>query len=257
MADPAVAGKVEMVVVDGASTDDSPSIVRRHAEAAGSPIGWWCSEPDKGQSDAFNKGFAHARGRYLTWLNADDRMVPGCLRRILRELERHPGCEWFTGNFYRFAPDGRVTECPWGPNTLPPWLQTKGQPLAVYGPSTIFTKGLLDRVGGIKPYQNFMMDTDLWMRFIVAGVKQRRIPCFCWAFRMHEESKTAEFGAHRLSPEQRARFEAERKRAYRETGYRPSRLNRHLILLWRLLDGSALKAWWLRRTFTRVPAARP
>lgn len=252
---------VELIIVDGGSSDNSVEVIKRYA----SQIAWWCSERDKGQSDAFNKGFAKASGKYLTWLNADDVMPKGALKKIVCELKRHPDCEWFTGNLFRFVDKpkkevkGRgegeqrmlypVVECAWGPNYLPKWLQTKGQPVAVYGPATIFTKELFDRVGGMKLEQNFMMDTDLWMRFIVAGVKQRRINCFCWAFRMHEESKTAEFGGHKLSAEQRAKFETERKRAHQETGYRASKLNHRLIQLWRVLDGSLVKGMWLRRRF--------
>ena len=33
-------------------------------------------QKDKGQSDAFNKGFAHAKGRFGCWLNADDILMP-------------------------------------------------------------------------------------------------------------------------------------------------------------------------------------
>ena len=38
-------------------------------------------EPDKGQSDAFNKGFAKARGEWFFWLNADDILLPGALHK--------------------------------------------------------------------------------------------------------------------------------------------------------------------------------
>ena len=240
--------KCELIVVDGGSSDNSVEIIEKYAH----DIAWWVSEKDKGQSDAFNKGFSHARGKYLTWLNADDVLVKGCLERVVCEMERHPECEWFTGNMFRFTEDGRVIECPWGPNYLPQWLQGRGQSAAVYGPTSFFSKAIFDRAGGMKVYQNFMMDTDLWMRFIVSGIKQRRINCFCWAFRMHVDSKTAEFDGHKLSAEQRARFEAERMRAYQETGYKMSRLNHFAIQLWRILDGSFVKRLWLKKRFLHI-----
>lgn len=236
---------VELVIVDGGSTDNSVGVIKKYADQ----LGWWVSESDRGQSDAFNKGFSHCRGKYLTWLNADDIMPQGAIAAILRQLKKRPDCEWFTGNLFRFTEDGKVIECAWGPNCLPKWLQSKGQPVAVYGPATVFTKELFDRMGGMKVGQNFMMDTDLWMRFIVAGVKQRRINHFLWAFRMHHDSKTAEFGDHKLSPELRAKFEAERKRSIEETGYRESRLNHRLIQLWRVFDGSFIKGLMLKKVF--------
>ena len=42
-------------------------------------------EPDSGQSDALNKGFAKAKGEWLFWLNADDVLLPGALKKV-REL---------------------------------------------------------------------------------------------------------------------------------------------------------------------------
>ena len=267
---------VELVVVDGGSTDNSIEIIKKYADR----LGWWVSEPDKGQSDAFNKAFSHCCGRYLTWLNADDIMPKGCLAKIIKELKTHRDCEWFTGNMFRFVDESehevekvggggetsnlkpqtsntrRVIESPWGPNCLPSFLQGKGMPIAVYGPATIFTKRIFDAAGGMKLHQNFMMDTDLWMRFVMMGVKQRRINCFCWAFRMHVNSKTAEYGDHKLSPEQRAKFEAERKASHEATGYRPSKVLGRLWQLWRIVDGSFVKGLILKRTFKTYSATR-
>ena len=39
-------------------------------------------EPDAGQSDALNKGFAKAKGEWLFWLNADDVLLPGALKKV-------------------------------------------------------------------------------------------------------------------------------------------------------------------------------
>ena len=42
----------------------------------------WFREADKGQSDALNKGFKKAKGEWLFWLNADDVLLPGALKRL-------------------------------------------------------------------------------------------------------------------------------------------------------------------------------
>jgi glycosyltransferase involved in cell wall biosynthesis len=57
---------VEHVVVDGASTDGTANVLRRH------PYVRFTSEPDCGQSDAINKGFLQAGGGLVGWLNADE-----------------------------------------------------------------------------------------------------------------------------------------------------------------------------------------
>jgi glycosyltransferase involved in cell wall biosynthesis len=64
---------VEHVIVDGGSEDGSLDVIRRLLR----PQDYWMSEPDRGISDAFNKGIALARGRYIQILNADDWLTPG------------------------------------------------------------------------------------------------------------------------------------------------------------------------------------
>ena len=97
----------ELIVVDGGSTDNSLEIIKKHVAY----LSWWVSEPDKGQSDAFNKGFAHAHGKYLTWLNADDAMCPGTIERLRNAVVKHPECEWFAGGFIWCDPKMRVLQC--------------------------------------------------------------------------------------------------------------------------------------------------
>ena len=46
------------------------------------------AEPDSGQSDALNRGFAKAKGDWLFWLNADDVLLPGALKKV-KQLITH------------------------------------------------------------------------------------------------------------------------------------------------------------------------
>lgn len=73
---------VEHIVVDGGSTDGTLDILRRH------PSVRYVSEPDNGQADAINKGFAMSTGEVVSLLNADDYYLEGAFATVAEEFRR-------------------------------------------------------------------------------------------------------------------------------------------------------------------------
>jgi glycosyltransferase involved in cell wall biosynthesis len=63
---------LEYIVIDGGSSDGSVEIIQQHA----AQLAHWVSEPDKGQYDAINKGFAKVTGDVMAWINSDDKYTP-------------------------------------------------------------------------------------------------------------------------------------------------------------------------------------
>jgi glycosyltransferase involved in cell wall biosynthesis len=76
--------KLEHLVMDAGSTDDTATIVQRYPHAS------FYQEPDAGMSDGINKGFRRARGTWVMWLNADDRLKPGALQALTILLNSIP-----------------------------------------------------------------------------------------------------------------------------------------------------------------------
>ena len=82
---------VEHVIVDGGSTDGTVELLERTDDIR------WVSEPDRGLSDAMNKGIGMATGEVIGWLNADDVYLPGALSRVGEAFSRDEGALWATG----------------------------------------------------------------------------------------------------------------------------------------------------------------
>lgn len=227
----------ELIIVDGNSTDNSVEVIKHYAKH----LSWWVSEPDKGQSNAFNKGFAHAKGVLLTWLNADDIMLPGTISAVKSALLTNPSADYATGNFLRFLnSDHTISEAKWGPHFLPYWLQGKGRYSVTFGPTTFWRRSVYEKLGPIDESLHYTMDTEYWARMMMAGHKQVRVNHYCWGFRMHEDSKTAEFDTHERSQKIKEVMNKEHEYIRNKNNYNPTKFWRYVGLLWRVVDGSLI-----------------
>lgn len=91
----------EHIVMDGGSTDGTLDILKEH------PWVRWVSEPDSGQSNAMNKGFAKAEGDVVVYLNADDYFLPGAFRVVADAFEQ--GARFVVGDVMVLDLDGVET----------------------------------------------------------------------------------------------------------------------------------------------------
>lgn len=227
----------ELIIVDGGSKDDSVEIIKKYEKH----LSWWVSEPDNGQSHAFNKGFTRTKGEFITWLNADDILLPGTISAVKKKLLANPSADYATGNVLFFYNDShKIEKTVWGPNYLPYWLQGPGRISVVFGPTTFWRRKVYEKLGPIDESLHYTMDTEYWCRMMMAGHKQVRVNHFCWGFRKHENSKTAEFKGHSLSEENIERIRKEHDYIYNKTGYHPTKIWRIVGIISRFFDGSIL-----------------
>ena len=94
---------IEYIVVDGASTDATLSLIKARSELVDRLI----SEPDTGIYNAMNKGAALATGDYVCYLNADDAYLPGVLSALLAQIRIHSNVGMFYGDWIGVDVNGK------------------------------------------------------------------------------------------------------------------------------------------------------
>ena len=175
--------QIEYIVIDGGSTDETLDIIKNYE----GNIAFWVSEPDKGQTDAINKGFARATGDILAWINSDDTYAPGAVAAAVGYLQEHPEVGLVYGDCNFINEHGRVI----GRFNA---TQTDGRLLRrgyVHIPqqASFFRADLWRQVGPLDPSFYFAMDYDLWTR--LAARSQLKYVPQTWAnFRLHTSGKT-------------------------------------------------------------------
>lgn len=98
---------LEHLVIDGASTDGTTDILRRLCSQPGWEHLHWISEPDRGQSDALNKGFRAVTGDIVGWLNSDDRYRPGCFIEAVNAFNGNTQSDVIYGDYVMIDQTGR------------------------------------------------------------------------------------------------------------------------------------------------------
>jgi glycosyltransferase involved in cell wall biosynthesis len=176
--------RIEHIVIDGGSTDGTLDILRKYSDSI-----IWISEPDKGQSDAINKGWRMARGEILAYLNADDTYMTRAVETAVDFLFQNPDVDMVYGDCNIIDERGQ---------TVSKYPATEFDLLAlicgvnmVSQPTVFFQRRVLEKVGYLDTALHLTMDYDFWIRTALK-CKIKYIPKLLANFRMCAGSKTME-----------------------------------------------------------------
>jgi glycosyltransferase involved in cell wall biosynthesis len=176
--------EIEYIVVEPGSNDGSREIIEEY----GGRISHKIFEPDKGAADGLNKGFARATGDIFAFLNADDLLLPGAIRKVADFFEKNPSCDLAMGDGFISDENGKpirhvkatgfsVPRYLYGGTT---WLQQ----------STFFRRGAFEAAGGFNLENRSCWDGELFVTMAANGAKVGFLRGDLGVFRVHGESIT-------------------------------------------------------------------
>ena len=212
---------VEHIIIDGGSTDGTLDILRKYNQRIK-----WISEPDNGQGDAVNKGFALAQGGIVGWINSDDfYFSPTVVEHIVEVFDTHTEVELVYCGIAYVDPHGRLLHV-----RIPPrfsWDRLKR--IAYIGNSNAFYRRSVIERHKIDPAYHFVLDHEFMLR-VTRECRVLRTTEIIACFRVHPDAKT-----QTLSWESKDWERKERNLAHEITsGFR------HSLLTWR--DRAIFKA---------------
>jgi glycosyltransferase involved in cell wall biosynthesis len=174
--------RVEYVVIDGGSTDGTLDVLRRYGNRLR-----WRSEPDRGQSDAINKGFACCHGAICGYLNSDDVLRPGAIRTVVEHFRQHPDWDLIYGKALHIdANDDLLGDYPTSAFDRGRLLEN----CFICQPAAFWRAGLAQRVGPFDTDMHYAMDLDYWLRIDKAGGRLAHVPEVLACSRVYPETKT-------------------------------------------------------------------
>lgn len=176
---------VEYIVEDPGSTDGSREIIRSYE----SKITKMIFEPDDGPADGLNKGFSHATGEIYGFLNSDDVLLPGALKKINDYFASHPHVDVVSG--HTVIMDARDRPIRIGYSEKFSLIKHAYGEVVLMQPSTFFRSDCFKATAGFNRINKVTWDGELWVDMAIAGAAFALMNEMLSGYRLHPQSITS------------------------------------------------------------------
>lgn len=153
--------RTEIVVIDDGSTDSTPAVVATFETAND----FRCvRQPNAGLAAARNRGLRESRGKYVVFLDADDRLTPGAIDIGASKLDEHPECAFVFGRCRMMDQDGTPLVTPEQPRIVRDHYRELLRGNYIWMTAKVmFRRDALERVGGFNRLVNAAADYEMYL----------------------------------------------------------------------------------------------
>ena len=172
----------ELIVLDDGSTDDTQALLKNYGDSF---YHEW--HKNIGQAETLNKGWRMSKGEILSYLSADDILMPNAVSAAVQCLNEYPNIVLTYCDFNLIDPNSRFIRKVTSPDFN--YLDMVKNIVCQPGPGVFFRKWAFERTGSWCPEFQQMPDYDYWLRLGLHG-PFKRIPNVFASFRIHDKSMT-------------------------------------------------------------------
>lgn len=185
---------VEYIIIDGGSSDNTGEIVNKYIPQ----INKYISEPDRGQTDAINKGFGYAEGDIYAYLNSDDCYFEDTLKKVDAIFSENPDVDVVYGDCVFTDHNGQFVRY-----FSEIWDYSQNRLLNnvnfIMQPSTFWRRKAFEKYGPFDTRLHYGFDWAYWCELAKNNCRFYRAREVLSANRVYEETKTSSGGKERLA----------------------------------------------------------
>ena len=151
--------RVELVVVDDGSPDNTPDVVADYPSAR------CVCQGNRGVAEARNTGFRATKGEFVLFIDADDRLTPNAIQAHLRCFLEHPEAGFVVGGIEHISGDGTYRGAPHSPVLKADHYKHLLEANHIANTiAVMFRRSVLEKLGGFKGYFSPAEDYEFLLR---------------------------------------------------------------------------------------------
>ncbi|QWE09569.1 glycosyltransferase [Polynucleobacter ibericus] len=175
---------VELIVIDGGSTDGSVEIIKSYADK----LAYWVSEPDEGQAQAINKGISQATGEWIGWQNSDDLFSIDAIQKMVERAQQEPLANLVIGDMCLIdANDQRIRDIKY---VAPSYRSILAEGMVLTNQSALWQRSIHSSIGYLNESLHYGFDYEWFLR-VLEKYRAVHVAKVLGYLRIHDQTKSS------------------------------------------------------------------